>query len=249
MMVGAGRARVLGWEGCLNARDLGGYPTADGRETRWGAVVRMDNPGRLSAAGRDAVVAYGVRTIVDLRRPAEVAEHPNPFAEPGDHGIAYHHRTFEDPQSELPPLPTMADDYLRSLDQFGTYVAAIMSAIAAAPEGGVMIHCMGGRDRTGLVSAMLLDLAGVPRATIGEDYALSSQCLRPETEKWLENGPGERADREREIAHYWTHDAVMLAALAHLDERHGGVAAYLTGAGVPDADVERLRARLVDVNV
>src|SRR6266545_1675488 len=66
------RTRRLAWEGVLNARDLGGYPAAGGRETRWGAVVRSDNLTPLTPAGRAALVRYGVRTIVDLRLPEEV---------------------------------------------------------------------------------------------------------------------------------------------------------------------------------
>jgi protein-tyrosine phosphatase len=95
--------RLLEWEGCLNARDLGGYATEGGRETRWGAVVRSDSPAALTEVGRAALAAYGVRAIVDLRLPAELADHPNPFAEPGDHGIAYTNVSFIDPPS--PPWP------------------------------------------------------------------------------------------------------------------------------------------------
>ena len=65
------RTRRLAWEGLLNARDLGGYPTADGGETRWGAVVRSDNLTPLTEDGRAALLAYGIRSIVDLRRPEE----------------------------------------------------------------------------------------------------------------------------------------------------------------------------------
>ena len=89
--------RLLEWEGCLNARDLGGYETEDGRETRWGTVVRSDCPAALTEAGRAALAGYGVRAIVDLRLPAELAEDPNPFADPGDHGIAYTNVSFIDP--------------------------------------------------------------------------------------------------------------------------------------------------------
>ena len=73
-------SRRLDWEGCVNARDLGGYGTADGGETRWGAVVRSDSPAWLTGAGRAALAEYGVRAVVDLRLPAELDDYPNPFA-------------------------------------------------------------------------------------------------------------------------------------------------------------------------
>jgi protein-tyrosine phosphatase len=240
------RPRLLAWEGCLNARDLGGYPTHDGREIRWGAITRADCLTPLTRAGRAAVVEHGVRSIVDLRTPQELEDHPNPFAQPGSHGIVYTNVSFVDPAADLVPgFTTLADSYKHMLDRFQPAVGAIMTAIAQAPEGGVLVHCMGGKDRTGVVSALLLDLAGVPRPIIGEDYALTAECLWPREEEWLENGPGERAERERELEKYAPRPEVMLDMLEHVDTRYGGVEAYLLEAGVAAADIARIRDRLV----
>lgn len=246
-MAGEGQqTRRLVWEGCLNARDLGGYPTVDGRETRWGAIVRSDNLSQLTEGGCSAVIAYGVRSIVDLRTLQEIAEHPNPFARPGPHGLAYTNVSLIDPAADPPPdFTTLANDYKHLLDRFQPQVAAIMTAIAGAPAGGVLLHCMAGKDRTGVVSALLLELAGVLRETIAADYALTAECLRPREEAWLANGPGERADRERELAKYMPRAEVMLEVLEHLDRRYGGVEAYLLAAGVALEDISRLRARLL----
>ena len=74
------RERLLGWEGCLNARDVGGYETADGHRTRWGALLRSDLICRLTPRGRDQLLAAGVRTIVDLRSEHELAAEPGPYA-------------------------------------------------------------------------------------------------------------------------------------------------------------------------
>jgi protein-tyrosine phosphatase len=238
--------RRLAWDDCVNTRDLGGYPTADGQQTRWGAVVRSDSLAALTPAGRDALLAYGVRTIVDLRLPAEIAEHPNPFAEPGDHGIAYTNVSIVDPGAGFPPDTfTLAENYLWSLDRFAAATAAALTAIADAPEGGVLIHCAAGKDRTGLVSALLLALVGVPDQTVAADYALTAECLRPREQEWLENGPGERADREALLARFAPTVEVMLEVLDGLRRRYGGVEAYLRQAGVADGDLARLRARLL----
>jgi protein-tyrosine phosphatase len=238
--------RLLAWEGCLNARDLGGYPTADGRETRWGAVVRSDSLAALTPAGRDALAGYGVRTIVDLRLSDEIARDPNPFAEPGDHGIAYLNLSVIDPAAGFPPDTfTLAENYLWMLDRFGGFVAQVMAAIADAPDGGVLIHCAAGKDRTGLVSALLLGLVEVPHETIAADYAMTAELLRPRDEAWLENGPGERAEREAMLARYAPTAEVMLEVLDRLVERHRGVDGYLAAAGVPQADLDRLRDRLL----
>src|SRR5688572_2808496 len=79
--------RVLSWDACTNTRDVGGYPTVDGRETRWGALVRSDDLARLSATGREALRAYGVRTVIDVRSNAEAAKDPSPYAD--DPAITY----------------------------------------------------------------------------------------------------------------------------------------------------------------
>ena len=239
-------SRLLAWEGCLNARDLGGYETRDGRQTRWGAVVRSDSPAALTEAGRAALADYGVRAIIDLRLADEIARDPNPFAEPGGHGIAYTNVSVLDPAAGFPPdTLTLAENYLWTLDRFGGLVAQAMAAIADAPEGGVLVHCAAGKDRTGLISALLLGLVDVPAETIATDYAMTAELLRPRDEEWLENGPGERAEREAMLARFAPTAEVMTAVLAGLTERHGGVEAYLLAAGVAGDDLDRLRDRLL----
>src|SRR6266542_1836585 len=184
------RTRRLAWEGVLNARDLGGYPTAGGRETCWGAVVRSGSLTGLTPAGCEALISYQVRAVVDLRLPAE----------PADHGIAYANVSFLDPAAAPPEdFTTLADGYKRMLDRFHKEVAAVMAAIAAAPQGGVLVHCAAGKDRTGLIAALLLGLVAVAPGTIAADYALTAECLRPRDQEWLENGPGDRAEREARL--------------------------------------------------
>jgi protein-tyrosine phosphatase len=240
--------RLLAWEGCLNARDLGGYGTGDGRETRWGVVARSDCPAALTEAGRAALADYGVRAIVDLRLPTELAEDPNPFAEPGDHGIAYTNVSFIDPAAAPPDaVSTLAEDYLQMLDRYRQGVAEAMAAIARAPgDGAVVIHCAAGKDRTGLISALLLGLVDVPAETIAADYAMTAELLRPREQEWLASfSPGERAEREAMVTRYAPTAEVMLAVLAGLTERFGGVEPYLRATGLGTDDLDRLRERLV----
>lgn len=241
------RTRHLAWEGCYNVRDLGGYPTRDGKTTRWGAVIRTDNLARLTEAGRNSLIDYGVRSIVDLRRPDELAEHPNPFAEPGEHGIRYTNVSLVDPAKSTPDnFTTLANDYKRILDSFAPAMAEIMREIADAPAEAVLIHCMAGKDRTGMVAAILLDLARVPRDIIADDYALTEACLHPLNQEWLENGPGDREERARDLERFTPRAEVMLEVLSHLDERYGGVEPYLLQAGVSPDEIERIRARVID---
>jgi protein-tyrosine phosphatase len=211
-------------------------------------VVRSDSPAALTPAGRLALLDYRVRAIVDLRLPGEVAAHPNPFAEPDTHGVAYTNVSFLDPAAPPPEDDDdirLADDYKGMLDRFRGPVAAAMAAIANAPEGGVLIHCAAGKDRTGLIAALLLGLVGVAPETIAADYALTAECLRPRNEAWLENGPGDRDERAALLARFAPTAEVMLEVLDRLEDRYGGVEGYLRAAGVAPEDVARLRARLV----
>ena len=171
--------RHLGWDGCWNVRDLGGLTTADGRVIRQGALVRGDSAHRLTPAGWSALRAHGVRTVVDLRDPTERTGNAAP-------------RPTDLTTVEL-PLEDRTDDafwerwrhlsgtplyYRAFLDQWPERFAAVVAAIAEAGPGGVLIHCAAGRDRTGLVTLVLLALLGVPPEEIAADYALSADRLR-----------------------------------------------------------------------
>jgi protein-tyrosine phosphatase len=241
------RTRLLAWEGCLNARDLGGYATEDGRVTRWGAIVRSDALFNLSPVGQRDLIAYGIRTIVDLRRPVELVTEPNPFAEPGDHDIAYINKSFimaeQDPNT---PFTTLADAYVRDLGDNAIAVGQILNVIANAPEGGVLIHCAGGRDRTGLITAFLLSIAGVPLASIAEDYALSTECLRSREEHYLQNGPGTIEECQLFLEQMRTDPEVITETFTRIEKEHGSISGYLQNAGVTAHEVELLRTRLIE---
>lgn len=238
--------RRLDWDALLNARDLGGLEAAGGRETRRGALVRTDNLAALTPRGREALLAYGVRTVVDLRLPWELDQEPNPFATPDGHGVAYHNRSFIDPAAEAPAQAmTLAEDYVSMLRRFAPQVAAVVSTVANAGDGGVLVHCAAGKDRTGLIVALLLGVLGVAPEVIADDYALSADSLRARDARWLADGPGERAEREAALARLRARPEVMLEVLAQVDAAYGGVEGYLLAAGVTPADLARLRDRLL----
>jgi protein-tyrosine phosphatase len=242
-----GRRRALDWPALLNARDLGGLRAPGGSETRWGAVVRSDSLAALTARGRDAVIRYGIRTVIDLRLPQEVEREPNPFAAPDGHGVAYRNVSFIDPAATPPAeRTTLAGDYTGMLERFPTQVASVITAVARAERGGVVIHCAAGKDRTGLVAALLLTVAGVAPEAIAEDYALTTEALRPREAQWLADGPGDRAEREAALLWSRALPEVMQEVLADTVARYGAVEDYLLRAGVDAADIVRVRARLVD---
>ena len=169
--------RALRWEALLNARDLGGIPAAGGR-IRAGAIVRSDALYRLNDAGRAALVAHGVRTVIDMRNPAEVAAKPYAF---GDRGVM--RRRIQQQTDEMwAPFAGKADRLTfdtAMLKLARPRFALIAKAIADAPDGGVLIHCEVGKDRTGLMTMVLLDLVGTPVDAIASDYTLTAAGLAP----------------------------------------------------------------------
>lgn len=242
---------ALAWEGCVNVRDLGGLPTEAGGSTRLGEVVRSDNVRKLTDAGWRALAAHGVTRIVDLRWPEELAEDA-----PRDVDVEVVHVSVLgerfDPEyvaeldAHLHSVDDAAEHYVwsyldfleRGRERFGRALAAIADA-----EGTVVVHCAGGKDRTGLVSALLLRLAGVAPATIAADYARSGPNLAESTRAWIEAAPDERERRKRELLAPTPAEA-MERVLAELERRYGDVASYLRAAGLDAAHVARLKDRL-----
>jgi len=243
--------RRLDWEGCFNVRDLGGHPTADGAVTRMRAVVRADSVRRLTPAGWEELVDYGIRRIVDLRLAAELDEDA-----PGDVPVEVVHVPFLEQvsiekQIEIAEMWLSAPDditatrdgYLEMLESYSRNLAASITAVAQAPEGGVLIHCMGGKDRTGLVAAFLLRLAGVSTADIAADYGLSSENIKPLWQEWVEDA-GDDAERELRRRLSASPAEAMEQVLDTLERDHGSVEAYLLHAGATQDELDRARSRM-----
>jgi protein-tyrosine phosphatase len=244
------RRRDLLWDGLLNVRDLGGHPTEDGRKTQFGRIVRADTVRRLSEQGWRALVDYGIRTIIDLRTDEERAADP-----PAELPVEVLHVKFMDDTPEVfavadaaslaaPDLETATREvYLIFLEAFHDNVAAVIEAVCDSPEGGVVVHCAGGKDRTGLTVAFLLRLAGVAIEEIAADYALSEERLRPRHEQWLAEAADDD-ERERLRRMTVTPAASMVGVLEELERRYGSVEGYLVAGGARGGIGERVRARL-----
>jgi protein-tyrosine phosphatase len=140
--------RLLTWDACYNARELGGYPAANGTQIRWRTLVRADNLHRLTPDGQEALCAYGVRSIIDLRLAREVEMHPNPFAarQRVVDGPLYLNLPLHDPEADaaMSKADSLQDEYIILLERSKAMVAAVIEATAAAlEEGGVVVHCHG----------------------------------------------------------------------------------------------------------
>lgn len=196
-----------------------------------------------------AVCSYGIRSVLDLRLPEQASRNPSPFAAMDDCGIVYRALPFAGPVDTMrPEFGSLELQYELMVAGFAQVAPNVMAAIASA-EGGVLVHCEYGKDRTGLVCALLLEIARVPRQIVAEDYTATANSLRPVLERFLASGPGDRATREADLARFMPRPEVILTTLANLDADHGDVKGYLSWAGVPHAVLERLRDRLVDDHV
>jgi len=250
------RSRDLVWDGLLNVRDLGGHPTEDGGETTYDSIIRADSVRQLSDRGWAALVDYGIKTIVDLRADEELEADPPaqlpvevlhiPFFETDTEEWKEVEAELEEAARAAPNVAAATEAvYLIFLEHFGRNVAAAIRAVANAPEGGVVIHCAGGKDRTGLVTALLLHLAGVGIDEIAGDYALSEERLRPRHEQWFaEAESDEELERLKRVSQ--TPAESIEGVFVELERRYGSVEGYLRQAGLTEDELDRARARLRD---
>jgi protein tyrosine/serine phosphatase len=186
------------------------------------------------------VRAHGIRTVIDLRVDEEIAETPSPYRE----GMDYRHVPFTVARTmglhRAAAEGTMADE-LRRLAAPDGGIAAAVRAIAEA-EPGIVLHCMAGRDRTGIVVAITLAAIGVPDEEIVADYVASDVELESDYVRFKEQNPDRAADVDAGIERRaWT----MGEVLTTLRLAFGGAAAYLTSAGVAGSEIAAIRAKLL----
>jgi protein-tyrosine phosphatase len=239
--------RHIELEGSFNFRDLGGYHGVDGRPVRWRRLFRADGLYRLSPGDLERLGGLGLRTVVDLRTAGEL-EARGRIAWPTD-DLIFHHLPLMDvlpPDDEYPEWSDpahVATQYAGMLADGAPAVAAAIDVLCDPAVYPVVFHCMAGKDRTGILAALVLRVLGVADADIVSD----SQDAMIAMLAWLaEKDPPLAKDLEAGSA------AIIAAApetmelfLADVDRTYGGAEAYLAGIGRPVAG-ERLRDLLLD---
>jgi len=242
--------RRLALSGCFNFRDLGGYLTADGRRVRWRRLFRADGLTRLDSDDCEVLAKLGLATVVDLRTRGEVDERGR-FPEVSFE-VDYHHLPLTD---VLPPTEDLAryaepafvtDRYLQLFTEGSDSIAKSLMVLGEKDALPAVFHCSAGKDRTGVLAALLLGFLGVPDEAIVEDYALSAQAMLG----LLESIKREYADAAEEVERYApavtsAFPESMAAFLESLRADHGGFDELATSLGVESA-VESLRASLLE---
>lgn len=242
--------RAVALDGCVNFRDLGGYETRDGRRLRWRHLFRADGLNRLSEADRGVLVGLGVATVIDLRTVDEAATRGRFPVE--EVPVRYLDLPLMDvvPGSEdLPSWREASYVAARYVDMVSTGSPVLTRAIDSLAEADslpAIFHCSAGKDRTGVLAALILAFLGVPDDTIVEDYTLSAAAM----ERLLERLTAEYPDAVEEVRRYapsilHVMPETMEEFLATMRAEYGGYDALEAALGV-DRAMDRLRASVLE---
>jgi len=244
--------RRIPFDGLFNVRDLGGYETVDGRLTRWRRLYRADSLNRASGDDIARLTTLGLRTVLDLRTAGELVDRgrfPVDLVP-----VEYHHLPVLEQIWDSDAIEAGADGvaflilrYEEMLTSGATSIATAVDMLADPETYPAVFHCAAGKDRTGVLAAVVLGLLGVPHDSIADDYGLSRGGMQAMIE-WLKVTRPEALDAMVDQPAIFL-DAPPLAMTGLLDlmsERFGSIAGYATSIGINDATVDSMRSLLLD---
>ena len=237
--------RHLPLDGAYNIRDVGGYLTKTGQTTRWQTLLRADSLHKLPPHSQQALLDYGVKTIIDLRFEHEVAAAPNVFARV--EAVNYVNISLladAAPNAKRRNSPDLESMYKFMLDERQVALKAVFDTMLN--DGfPVLIHCTVGKDRTGLISALMLGLAEVDNTTIAEDYALTAHYGGDLFDELRAQAMAAGRDLTRYERFLEAKPEAMLNTLAHLEKQYQNVSNYLQHIGLSEAQISTLRQHMI----
>lgn len=243
------RLSHLDIDGCFNVRDAGGWPTEDGRRMRTGVLYRADDPVRLTEEGRQRIAALGLRAIVDLRQQAQFDRGYFFGAADITHHIPTVDRVID---VENPPRFEAAADivglYEDMVERGGSQIVRAVDTVASyIVDGPVLVHCVAGKDRTGLVVALIQAALGVPRESIIAEYALSDEPTQRRRAAMISTPLSDDPPVHRSPELLWTAPAEAMALFAdRVVGVHGSLAAWPAAIGLSEETIDQLRQRLLE---
>jgi protein-tyrosine phosphatase len=242
-----GVERRITLSGATNFRDIGGYETADGRQTRWRTVFRADGLSRLSDEDLEVVSALGITTVIDLRTSFELEQGRFPVEQVP---VGFHHFPLLD---EMPDpdrfkmVPGMLGHQYKEMarDAAGQISGALKVLV---DEGSLpaVVHCTAGKDRTGVVVAVLLSLLGVPDETIVDDYVRSAEAMTQLRAKLIARYPEGRETIESADEMFAARPEYMWGLLEDLRAEYGSIGGYAEAAGIGHETVAELQGALLE---
>lgn len=234
----AARPRRIPLDGADNVRDLGGYPAANGGVTRWGVFYRSDWLNGVTPADKARLLGLGIDTVIDLRSRAEADDYPDALSPGND--VNYHNQPL---LSDAAIEKAIANAPFRELyilfAERGIKKIGKVFRIMANSRGACLFHCYAGKDRTGIVAALLLLLAGVSIADVIADYEVSGTYYRHKWDNF------ERGIIETEQEYAISPPANIEYLMNHIFRKYGGAEAYLRAAGVTAGDIAALRGKFI----
>jgi protein-tyrosine phosphatase len=255
------KSRLIPLQGSFNFRDLGGYPGSRGRLTRWGRLYRADALHELTAADVGQLRQLGLRTIVDLRTERELARSGRGPLEPED--VAFHHLAVVreavrgdgtsdragEGEAVAAPAPAgddLAERYLWYLDVGRDSLVETLTLLGGDEHYPLVFHCAAGKDRTGVLAALVLSILGVERQVIVADYVITAERLRFIMQRWLADP--EFAERMAKVpaTRFSVEAPTMEGFLDQLQDRYGGARQWALDAGVSAAVLDRIADLLLE---
>ena len=215
--------RIIRLAGAHNLRDIGGYPTTDGHIVKRGSFYRSGSMHELTRASQMELIKYGVRNVVDLRRKIELKQFPNVFAESSQVNYMHHDLTGDGYSVPDASVSQLVNLYTYLLDFRRRQIIDILGVLASLNGSPVIFHCMAGKDRTGILSAVLLSIARVPLEIIVQDYAMN---------EWL---TGDLRPRD-----------AMVDIVNHIESSYGDIESYVLDGGLTSENLDLLRCALID---
>ena len=227
----------------FNLRDLGGLETGEGFRLAYRRLYRGASLHHLDVDELERFRALELRTVIDLRTPFELgdARFP-PLPELGARSLPMFQR-LPDLPADADPGALMSDLYMRMLEIGSATIASVLEVLADPEAYPVAIYCAAGKDRTGVMSAVVLRMLGVPPAEIARDYALSDAPVES-LRLWIAENDPEREDPVP-AGVYRAPEPTMRNFLRRVDERYGSIDGYLGEIGVPGSAREAVSRNLL----
>ncbi|MAU13179.1 MAG: hypothetical protein CL607_25405 [Anaerolineaceae bacterium] len=237
-------------DGTYNVRDLGGFPIESGGVTRKHVLVRAGNLDKLPTGSQKQLVTYGLKTVIDLRDEWEIKDYPNVFAQ--SETVTYLNlplvgeQTIDSDTWQIwkDKAAQLHDIYIGYLENCQRQIGTIIGAIAENTPTTI-IHCYAGKDRTGIITALVLAAMGVPDAYIAEDYSRSHAQISHLIDTWRQYAIENNIDMKQIERDASSNAETILKTLAHVRGQYGSIADYLAACSITDAHLASIRSRFV----